>query len=175
LEKEQTKRYASCAALADDLHRFVSGDPIKARPTGVIERLWRWGHRRPAAAGLAATLLVIPLLLITILMWSNREIANSLEAEKDARQVAQAKTIEAEEQRREAQANALEANHSKRTAQAKAIEAEQRRAESRLNLYVVNLQLAQRTWQDRQVSSVLELLDEARQGLPGDKDLRSRF
>jgi serine/threonine-protein kinase len=52
LEKEPQRRYASAAALADDLTRFGDGRPIQARPIRWAERSWRWCRRNPTAAGL---------------------------------------------------------------------------------------------------------------------------
>jgi serine/threonine protein kinase/lipoprotein NlpI len=52
LQKEPPKRYASAQGLADDLERFLQGQPILARPTGSMERLTKWAKRRPAVAAL---------------------------------------------------------------------------------------------------------------------------
>jgi tRNA A-37 threonylcarbamoyl transferase component Bud32 len=54
LEKEPTRRYDSAAALADDLQRWLRGEPILARRNTAWERLRKWARRRPAAAGLIA-------------------------------------------------------------------------------------------------------------------------
>jgi serine/threonine protein kinase len=40
LEKEPAKRYASAAALADDLRRHLDGRPIQAQPPSVFSRVW---------------------------------------------------------------------------------------------------------------------------------------
>src|SRR5262249_43331997 len=48
LEKEPARRYATAAALADDLHRYLEGEPIHARPTRPWQRVARWARRRPA-------------------------------------------------------------------------------------------------------------------------------
>jgi formylglycine-generating enzyme required for sulfatase activity len=59
LEKEPAKRYPDCAALADDLRRWLDGLPTVAKPLSTQERLVRWARRNPSLAGLYATLLAV--------------------------------------------------------------------------------------------------------------------
>jgi WD40 repeat protein/tRNA A-37 threonylcarbamoyl transferase component Bud32 len=58
LRKEPAGRYPSAADLADDLERWLSGEPIQARPVGKLERAVKWARKRPALAALAATVLL---------------------------------------------------------------------------------------------------------------------
>ena len=50
LNKDPQRRYATAEELADDLDRYREGRPIKARPTTVWERGYKWAKRRPVAA-----------------------------------------------------------------------------------------------------------------------------
>ncbi len=50
LAKEPAKRYASAQALADDLGRFLAGEPVQARSEAVWPRLLAWGRRKPIFA-----------------------------------------------------------------------------------------------------------------------------
>ena len=51
LEREPLRRYASARDLADDLDRFLSHRPIRARRPSLPERVAKWARRRPLAAG----------------------------------------------------------------------------------------------------------------------------
>ena len=50
LEKEPSRRYSSAEAMADDLDRWLRQEPIRARPTGMVTRGWKWAQRKPALA-----------------------------------------------------------------------------------------------------------------------------
>src|SRR5262249_53933649 len=50
-QKDPSKRYASAEGLAGRLRLFLEGRPIPDRPTGKVERLWRWCRRNRAVAG----------------------------------------------------------------------------------------------------------------------------
>ena len=69
LQKSPDRRYASAAALAEDLDCFLGARPIKARPVGVLTRSWLWCRRNPVVASLTAvatTLLVFAAVSATI-------------------------------------------------------------------------------------------------------------
>src|SRR5207249_12217008 len=62
--------------LADDLHRFVAGEPIQARPASRAERLWRWsGRHKPLVTSVGTLLLAIVLLGGMGLWWLHRQVA----------------------------------------------------------------------------------------------------
>ena len=58
LQKDPAKRYASAAELADDLRRWLAGEPILARPVSLLDRTWRSCKRNPALATAHAAVLV---------------------------------------------------------------------------------------------------------------------
>lgn len=84
LEKAPSARYASAAAMAADLHRFLRHEPVRARRHSLWRRAARWlvRHRLAATAAALAMLLLIggPL---TALWFSNSARA-AIGRERDA-------------------------------------------------------------------------------------------
>lgn len=88
LEKDPALRYASAAALAEELHRFLRHEPTHARPVGPVGTALRWARRRPvlACVGLAAVVAwgAIPAILVDSRRRLDSETANRRAAESAA-------------------------------------------------------------------------------------------
>jgi serine/threonine-protein kinase len=120
LQKDIARRYARAADLADDLRRFLAGEPIQARPLSSPERLWRWCRRNPWLSGLgsaAALLLAAWAITSTFLYFAiraeqeqterQRQIATENEAIATQNEtLARQREVETNEQRKRAEKNA---------------------------------------------------------------------
>ncbi len=75
MERDRARRYASAAALAEDLEACVAQRPIRARPLPLHGRLSRWMRREPRQAGLAGALLAAVLVAAVLggNWWASRD------------------------------------------------------------------------------------------------------
>ncbi len=89
LAKEPARRYRSAQQLADDLQRWLRGEPITARAAGKTERLWRWCRRRPVDAALAASVAVLLVGGLSGVVWQWRRANRAASRATQALQQAQ--------------------------------------------------------------------------------------
>jgi len=116
LAKEPDARYPSCQHLADELDRWQRGEPIEARPTGSMERTWRWCRRNPVIATLGSTIAVLLLVVVAVLSVAyfreaglRRNAETAAAGERAANQTAESARLDAEKQTRAADAGRLAA------------------------------------------------------------------
>ena len=78
LDKDPSRRYATAEDLAADLGRFLSGETIRARPVGTLERTARWCLRNKAVAASLATvaLSLVAATAVSVLFWIRAERAD---------------------------------------------------------------------------------------------------
>jgi WD40 repeat protein/predicted Ser/Thr protein kinase len=92
LTKQLAKRYPSARELADDLRRFLAGEPIQARPVHTLERGWKWAKRRPTFTALGVVIVFVTLVGFpgVTWLWRRAEIARQ-QAAQSAQAEAQTK------------------------------------------------------------------------------------
>lgn len=93
LEKIPQHRYATALELAEDLDRFLRGEPITARPVSPPERVVRWLRRKPMAAALVGATMVAAILAVALLIGSlhasQKRAAIATELQDDLREIAE--------------------------------------------------------------------------------------
>jgi WD40 repeat protein/tRNA A-37 threonylcarbamoyl transferase component Bud32 len=78
LQKDPARRYPSAQALAEDLERWLAGEPIQARPSGTWEQAVKWARRRPAAAALIGVSGAAAAALLVGGLWFNAKLQLAL-------------------------------------------------------------------------------------------------
>jgi WD40 repeat protein len=152
LEKEPGRRYRSAEALAEDLERWLAGEPIMARRAGTAEHVVKWVRRRPAVAALMAlaVLLAGSGLAGVLWQWQAAEAARAdalakAAAEKDAKD-------------RAVEAHQALAEEMKKTDAARG-DAEKAREQAEYEAYVAKVGLAAARTERGEFAGVEALLD----------------
>jgi WD40 repeat protein/serine/threonine protein kinase len=98
MSKEPGRRYISASAMAQDLRRFLNGEPIQARPVNFLERGWSWCKRRPTVAALLAMSGIAALALVGALIGGlyNQRLQLAFQEVEQARQAEQEQKQKAE-------------------------------------------------------------------------------
>lgn len=86
VDAEARRRYQSADELAEDLQRFISDEPIRARRVSPVERLARWARRNRAIASLAVT-------VVSLLFFGSIVFAGLWAKERESREVAEEEVL----------------------------------------------------------------------------------
>ena len=151
LEKDRSRRYGTATGLAEDITRFLEGDPVHARPPSNIYRIRKYIQKnRSLFASLCST--ATALILATIIStWFG------LEARKQKKE-AEEKTIVAISQKNIADQKTLEAVASEQRLSAETKKTEDALDRSESTLSRTNLLLARSRWNEGLGLEALELL-----------------
>jgi WD40 repeat protein/tRNA A-37 threonylcarbamoyl transferase component Bud32 len=186
LNKSPDQRYASAKALAEDLRRLLADEPIAARPASRTERLFKLVKRRPATAGLLATLLLVLLLAGALSVVGYGRIASEQQrerAEQASRDAGEQRQL-AENQRDRAEGLKGVAENERGVADEQRVRAEAAEAEARHQLeradglvYSGQLARAQSAWLEDDPQLAHGFLDDCRPDYRGweHAHLRQRF
>jgi WD40 repeat protein len=141
-------RYPTALALAADVEAWLADEPVAAHAEPWTARALRWMRRRPKLVTAAAAVVIMAALGLGagVLLLS---AAN--DREHDLR---------------------LTAEGAQKTAEQKEEEARLQRDEARYNVYVADMNLAQRDWESGNAARVRELLDVCVPHQSTDRDLR---
>jgi WD40 repeat protein len=141
-------RYPTVLALAADVEAWLADEPVAAHVEPWASRALRWMRQRQKLVTAAAAIVVMAALALSVGVVL---LTAANERERDLRGAAELKEEEARQQRDEAQ---------------------RRRVEAWYNLYVANMNLAQREWDNGNLAHVRDLLDLCIPHRPADKDHR---
>jgi serine/threonine protein kinase len=87
LEKQPERRYATARNLAEDIERFLNGDPVFARPASVARKSWIWLQRHPWLIAGSASLLVVVALVLAYGLYEKLRLQTLQTKEKELSEV----------------------------------------------------------------------------------------
>jgi WD40 repeat protein/tRNA A-37 threonylcarbamoyl transferase component Bud32 len=101
LAKEPKQRYSTARELAEELGRYLAGEPVAVRPPRTWQRGWKWVKRRPVVTGLVAVSLLLVLVLVGegVSLFYSSELRDALAEAREQRLKAEAAWTEAEKER----------------------------------------------------------------------------
>jgi WD40 repeat protein len=139
LEKDPARRYGSAEALADDLERWLHGEPVRARRAPVAQRVWKWCRRNPGWTAFFSVLCGSLVVLSAFQAVSNARLA-------EERNKAVAQKQDADDLRAQAEKD-------KQTEGELRKQAQEALARAETHLYYNRINLASQYWQGGKVGT----------------------
>jgi WD40 repeat protein len=158
LHKDPARRYGSALELAEDLERWLAGEPIHARPVGCLEKFWLWCRRNPLIAALVAVVLVVFVDGTAVSILFAVQANQAREEAEGARQHAAEEAREEKEAREAATLSEAKAREQERQVRREKERGDRMLHLAELRLYAGQLAQAQREWQDGNGAAALQVL-----------------
>src|SRR5262245_661885 len=185
LEKDPNRRYQAVAAMAEDVTRYLTNQPITARPPSAVYQFRKLVARHKALFAFLGALFVLLLGFgVTMAVQSARiarerdkavaaeqMAATQRDTAERARGVAIAAQNAAEQARKAEEEQRLAAETNLALANEQRTRAEQGELASRQLVYASQMKLAQVAWDENRLGQMTELLERQRPQ-PGQADLR---
>ena len=185
LEKDPDRRYPSAMDVAQELQRYINGEPIEARPIGRSERAIRW-IRRNKSVSILTSIAFLAMLLGTgfsthFAIDANHQTKVAVEQEQKAlaakkeadrqRRLAEQKEIAAVAEKSKALQSGMKAWRAQQRAEAATQKEIETREELRQRLYRADMNAAYQAWNFGEVQRAIRLLDN-HQAEAGETDYR---
>jgi WD40 repeat protein/serine/threonine protein kinase len=174
LHKDPRKRYRSAGELAEDLRRYLAGEPITARPVSLRERGIKWMRRHKTVTVLGVFISAAVFSLMTLSVYYNVELNEAVDiahnAERNAlkdKQIAEGERVKAEQQKRQA-------DRARADAELARTEAEKKRRESERGVYALQL-FKVAAFSDRDPQRGLRMLEDQRRSPEELRDFTWRY
>jgi tetratricopeptide (TPR) repeat protein len=91
LDKDRGRRYETARALAEDLTRYLDGEPITARPLSTRERAWKEMRRRPLT--LALLIASLGAMILVAAIFTFQHLQTQAKVEEFAREAHEAEAL----------------------------------------------------------------------------------
>jgi hypothetical protein len=88
LEKSPSARYPTARALAEELDRFLKGEPIQARPASMVRKTVSWARRHPGTLAALAALVMVALAVGVYYLFEENAFLRAQQADPSLRRVA---------------------------------------------------------------------------------------
>ena len=88
INKDRDQRYATVAALAEDINNYLTGDSVVARPPSRVYRLRKLLRKHWGGFAFAATMMILLTGSTILVLFSNARITTALSAERQAKEEA---------------------------------------------------------------------------------------
>lgn len=155
LEKDRTRRYETANALAMDVMRFLSNEPIQARPSSPLYRLSKTVQRHRLACAVTAGVVLLLLLALGLTQRALSDAQRARASEAHQRVLAESQRHQALES--EQKAKAAEAEQAKLRERA-----ENQERTTRLLAYAADMNLAQQALAMNNLGRARELVERYR-------------